>query len=74
MNRIFSRNGLYRKSDLNRNSQRHRRRFAATPNAESLEDRTLLSLNWALVGPGLQNIFSQVQASVNDHFLNPAST
>jgi hypothetical protein len=33
----------------------------------------VLSLNWALVGPGLQTIFSQLQSSVDDNFLNPAS-
>ena len=49
------------------------RGFAARPTVEHLEDRTLLSLNWALVGPGLQNFFSQVQGSVDDHFLNPTS-
>ncbi len=32
-----------------------------------------MSLNWALVGPGLQTIFSQLQSSVDDHFLNPTS-
>ncbi|MFI5457668.1 MAG: hypothetical protein ACHRXM_19680 [Isosphaerales bacterium] len=32
-----------------------------------------MSLNWALVGPGLQSIFSTLQSSVNDHFLNPTS-
>ncbi len=68
MNRITWRYGFPRRYDPRR---RVRRGFAASPIAEPLEDRTLLSLNWSLVGPGLQAIFIQMQASANDHLLNP---
>ncbi len=73
MNPTSSRNGFSPRDDQRRRSRRSRRGFAASPILESLEDRTLLSLSWALVGPGLQSIFSDVQSSANDHLLNPAS-
>jgi hypothetical protein len=73
MNAISPRNVVARTHHAIQHARRVRKHHAASVICESLEDRTLLSLNWSLVGPGLQNVFSQVQTSVNNQLLAPSA-